>query len=190
VTRLAGGEDGASVDLAPLDDARSTFAVVVRRQGTKKVEAQAGGGVHGSAPKILLYDLDAVRGRLTLRKTYWNVSDMAAGPGGVFALSHVGVPERLDGDRFVHLGTPRQFERILAVGLQRIVVADEAGAVHAVHARSGRVVALPIPASAVEARGARRSGVAVDPVTDDLLWVEGAQFKRLKRDASEVETLR
>ena len=111
-------------------------------------------------------DLDARTGKLEVRKTFWNVREMVAGPGGVFALSHGGAPERLEGEKLRRIPSVDDFASIVLVGQSHLIVKDKAGALLALDVATGRTSALPIEASTP-----KEGELFIDPVTDDVVWV-------------------
>ncbi len=125
-----------------------------------------------------MFDLDLRKGAATLRKTLWNARDVAAGPAGVFLVTFAGTLARLDGERAVPVPTDRAWEAVEAVGARRLVVLGEGGR-WVIDARGGRAVALP--ADAV--------GVAIDPVTDDVVWVAADAVRRSPGAGGAVETI-
>ncbi|MFO0932039.1 MAG: hypothetical protein U1E39_04950 [Planctomycetota bacterium] len=171
--------EATSVRAATVDAAKGRAVVVVHRAGQGPAGTfTAAQGLHERAPTVEVFDLDLRRGIATLRKTLWNARAAAAGPAGVFVVTFAGSIARLDGERPVPVPTDREVEAVEAVGDRRLVVRG-AGGRFVLDARGGRAVALP----------AGTAEVAVDPVTDDVVWLEGDAVRRLPGAGGDVETI-
>ena len=171
--------EATSVRVATTDAAKGRAVAVVHRAGQGPAGAfTSAQGLHERAPTVEVYDLDLRKGAATLRKTLWNARDVAAGPAGVFVVSFAGSIARLDGERSVPVPTDRAWGGVEAVGARRLVVLGEGGR-WVLDARGGRAVALP--ADAV--------GVAIDPVTDDVVWIAADAIRRFPGAGGAVETV-
>lgn len=168
-----------SARLAAVDPAKGRAVAIVHRAGQGAAGTfTSAQGLHERAPTVEVFDLDLRKGTAALRKTLWSARDVAAGPAGVFLVTFAGSLARLDGERTVPVPTDRAWEAVEAVGARRLVVAGEGGR-WVLDARGGRPVALP--ADAV--------GVAIDPVTDDVVWIAADAVRRYPGAGGAVETI-
>lgn len=172
--------------LGPSDAAKGRYVAVVHQAGTPKAgpEAVGPGALSAVSSKFAVMDVDGRTGSATVRKLYWNVRDMAAGPGGVFALSPVGTPERLDGEKLRRIPCADEFDAIVLVGKAQLVLRDKTGRLVAFQVATGRTSVLPIAADSTAS-----TTLSIDPVTDDLVWVADEGFQRWRFGAAEVETI-
>ncbi len=171
--------EATSVRVATTDAAKGRAVAVVHRAGQGPAGTfSTAQGVHERAPTVEVFDLDLRKGTAALRKTLWNVREVAAGPAGVFLVTFGGSLARLDGERSVPVPTDRTWEAVEAVGARRLVVRGEGGR-FVLDARTGRAVGLP--ADAID--------VAVDPVTDDAVWLADDAVRRVPGADGAVETI-
>ena len=129
-------------------------------------------------------------GRATPMRPPWRASDVAAGPGGVFQISPGGHVERYAGGSFVRIDAKDVFDRVLAVGLNRLVVADARGRIQAVDARAGGATLLPVRTTGMDGRAGGASDFSIDPLTDDLLWIDAKGFWRSRAGEAEARPIR
>ncbi len=162
---LRGRDDAEAkaVEFGVLDAVRGRAVAFVWRKGRPPGGSLSSANVTDRAEKVDVFDVNGRTGVATLRKTYWNVRHLGAGPAGVFALTPAGRLERLDGERFVRLPSDRDWKRVAAVGAGRLLLVGEEDGLCVYDLSSGR--ATPVPPGA--------SDVTLDPVTDDLVWMEG-----------------
>jgi hypothetical protein len=174
--------------VGPVDAAKGRYVVVVHQSGTPKAgsEGVGPGASSATAPKLVVYDLDARTGGSEIRKIFWNARDMVAGPGGVFALSPVGTPEKLDGEKLRRLPTTDEFQAIVLVGAAHLVLRTKEGVLVGYDVKTGRT--SPLPASASASWGPD-SGLSMDPVTDDVVWVGEHDFLRWRFGSPDAEVL-
>lgn len=174
--------------VGPVDASKGRYAVVVHQSGTPKPgsEGVGPGALSASAAKFVVYDLDGRTGASELRKIFWNARDMVAGPGGVFALSPVGTPEKLEGEKLRRLPTTDEFESIVLVGAAHLVLRTKGGVLVGYDVKTGRT--SPLPASASSSWGPD-SGLSIDPVTDDVVWVGEHDFLRWRFGAPSAEVI-
>jgi hypothetical protein len=154
-------------------------AVVVRKgQGPAGAFAQSA-ALRERAPRIEVLGIDLKTGKTELLDTHWNVRGPVAGPAGVFALTFAGRLTRIDADKTGFAPSPRAWERIVAVGRGRLVLAPAEGGLVAYETRSGR--ATPLPADATD--------VSLDAVTDDVVWLGTEGARVWKGPGTEAETV-
>ena len=167
--------------VGPADASKGRFVAVIHMTGTPKAgtESQGLGALSASAAKFAVYDVDGKTGSTEIRKVFWNARDMVAGPGGVFSLSPVGTPEKLDGEKLRRLASAEEFSSIVLVGLAHLVVKTKDGALVAYDVKSGKT--SPLPASA------HAEAISIDPVTDDVVWVGEHDFLRWRFGATDAE---
>ena len=159
-------EASGHCSLAPADLLAGRFVLVDVRHVPEK------------GPRFDVHDLDARTGGVERRRSFWNLRDMAAGPGGVFALSPNGRLLRLRDGRLEASTGPRALRRIVVVGRHRLVAEGEGRQLVAVTPGSADAVALGIRAEDPSAPEAVPNA-AFDPVTDDLVWVVDRSIRRL-----------
>ena len=172
--------------VGPVDAAKAGYVVVVHQPGTPKAgsEAVGPGALSAVSSKFAVMDVDGRTGTSTLRKIYWNVRDMAAGPGGVFALSPVGTPERLDGEKLRRIPCADDFDAIVLVGKTHLVLRDKGQRLVGFEVATGRTSPLPMGAESVDA-----TTLSIDPVTDDLVWVAEQGYLRWRFGAAAAEAI-
>lgn len=180
---LLGVEKATRFSIGPVDAAKGRYAVVVHQRGTPKAgpESQGTGSLAATSEKFVVFDVDGRTGKSEIRKVFWNARDMVAGPGGVFALSPVGTPERLDGEKLRRLPTSEEFASIVAAGTSVLVLRTKDGALVAYDVKTGKSV--PMPASLVV------ESLSIDPVTDDLVWVGEHDFLRWRVGSPDAEAI-
>lgn len=180
-----GGADPVSIDLGALEGAKGKAIAIVRRKSTPPPGNFSQSPVQAHSATMDVFDLDSKTGHSALRKTFWNTVDGAVGPAGVFALSFSGKLMRLEGEKFRDVpGDPRG-NRIYAVGADRVLVVQTDGSVFSVAASTGKALALPAGAMAA----ASDRSLSVDPLTDQVVWVEGDAAKRWTPGKDGFETL-
>jgi len=180
-------ERSTRVSVGPVDASRGRFVAVVHQKGTPKpgVESVGTGALSATSSKFAVMDVDGRTGASTLRKIYWNVRDMVAGPGGVFALSPVGIPERLEGEKLFRLPGTEDYDAIVLVGSTHVVLRTKDRALVALEVKTGKTSPLPPEAS----NTAFGDGLSIDPITDDVVWVGEHDYLRWKFGAAAVEVL-
>lgn len=186
-TVAVAAEKSTRFTFGPVDAAKGRFVAVVHQKGTPKagVESVGTGALSASSPKFAVMDVDGRTGASRLRKLYWNVRDMAAGPGGVFALSPVGSPERLDGEKLYRLPGTEEYDAIVLVGATHLVLRTKENALVALDVKSGKTSPLPPEAS----HTAFGDELSIDPVTDDVVWVGKHDWLRWRFGAASVEVI-
>jgi hypothetical protein len=162
---------------------RERMTVTVQRP-PREAEYRAGERFGQKAPVYELWSVDLKSGKAERLKEYWNVRGMLAGPAGVFGLSHKGRLRRLVRTSFKDHGTDAAFSRILAVGQKVLWLVGEDGKLRLADARTGRV-------RHVLSLVAEHLGVVdVDARTDDLAFVSGGAWFRVRAASGEVEQVR
>lgn len=169
-----------------VDAARGRYVAVLHQAGTPKagMEAVGPGALSAVSSKFAVMDVDGRTGAATMRKIYWNVRDMAAGPGGVFALSPVGTPERLEGEKLRRIPCAEEFDGIVLVGKGHLVLRDKNDHLVGFEPSTGRTSPLPLDAESVA-----RTTLSIDPVTDDLVWVGEQGYLRWRFGAAAAEAI-
>lgn len=162
---------------------RERMTVTVQRP-PREAEYRAGERFGQKAPVYELWSVDLKTGKAERLKEYWNVRGMLAGPAGVFGLSHKGRLRRLVRTSFKDHATDAAFSRILAVGQKVLWLVGEDGKLRLADARTGRVRhALSLVAEHLGV-------VDVDARTDDLAFVSGGAWFRVRAASGEVEQVR
>ncbi len=181
-----GSEKATRFSLGPVDAAKGRYVAVIHQPGTPKAgsEAVGPGALSAVSSKFAVMDVDGRTGDVTVRKLYWNVRDMAAGPGGVFALSPVGTPERLDGERLRRIPCADKFDAIVLVGKAYLVLKSKGTRLHGFEVATGRISQMP-----AETDGMGGDALSIDPVTDDVVWVGEQGYRRFRFGATAVETI-
>ncbi len=180
-------EKATRFSVGPVDPAKGRFVAVVHQRGTPKpgVESLGTGSLSATSAKFAVMDVDGRTGASTLRKIYWNVRDMVAGPGGVFALSPVGIPERLEGEKLFRLPGSEDYDAIVLVGATHLVLRTKENRLVGFDVKNGRTSPLPPEASSP----AFGDVLSIDPVTDDVVWVGEHDYLRWKFGAEAVEVM-
>ena len=169
--------------IGPADVEKGRFVAVVHQRGTPRPgpESVGSGALSATSAKFAVFDVDARAGTVETRKIFWNASDMVAGPGGVFALSPVGSPERLDGEKLRRLPGTEDYASILLVGTAHLVLMTKGGGLVSYDVKTGRTSALP--------GDVHRVTLVIDPVNDDLAWVGDDGFRRWRFGAAGAERI-
>jgi outer membrane protein assembly factor BamB len=114
--------------------------------------------------------------------TFWNVKDVQAGPAGIYGLSHRGLLRRFAGGKFRATPFRERFRDLVAVGRRTLWVHTEANRLAAVDLRTGKVrFTVAVEIDAADPRD-------VDAVTDDLAFVTGDRFHRVRVADGTLET--
>ena len=162
-----------------LDAAKGRAVAFAWRKGVARGGPISSANVQERSPTLDVYDVDGRAGTAKLRRTFWNVRHVGAGPAGTFALTPNGQLERLDGERLVRLASDHEWARVRAVGTKRLLLQAEGTELYAYDLKSGRSTALPADAQ----------DASIDPVTDDLVWIAGETAARWSPGLAEPEKI-